>query len=318
MKIRSKISLVSLLVLTTIYSSSANSNDLKSGLAESANKFLSPALSKLFENDYEEAPNWLKRLEIEHQLNEDGKPQFGITTIQPIFEAKNDFLFNQTRIAYGDSGRLTTNLGLGYRHLTEDENIFYGTNYFYDFQGPYGHQRSGLGAELRSASFEVNSNYYLPHTGWRDVDTIYEEKALEGFDTELGFQTPYMPWAWWFAKGYQYSSEINKSENITGGQYSLRLRPFENIDIEAGYNNSNETKPENFVALRYRIGFDDPQTITKKRSMFSNTAFEYGSSMREKIYDRVRRSNNITVERRVKGGGGGSGGTATVVVSVGS
>jgi hypothetical protein len=287
--------------------------------SSSPDQIINSVVNSVVNNNFENAPKWLKRMEIEHQISTDGKPQVGVTTVQPIFENGSDFIFNQSRIAYGNDARTTVNVGLGYRHLTEDEKVLYGANYFYDFQGPYGHKRSGLGAELRSASFEINSNYYLPHSGWRDAGTIYEEKALEGFDTELGIQTPYIPWAWWYAKGYQYHSELNKSQDITGAQYSVRLRPFENISVEAGHNNNNRASANNFISMQYRIGFNDPNTISKKKSIFSKTPFEYGESMKERVYDKIRRSNNITVERRVKGAaGGGAGGTANVIVAVGS
>ncbi len=40
--------------------------------------------------------------------------------------------------------------------------------------------------------------------------------------------------------------------------------------------------------------------------------------MKGRVYDKVRRSNDITVQRRATGGGEGSGGTARVRVAVGS
>lgn len=311
------------LLITTLlsgaYATNAISGEASNESADqTTDQILSTAIAKILDNDHEDAPEWLKRTEFEHTLSNNGKPQVGVTTVQPIYTSGKNYVFNQSRLAYGNGGRTTGNIGLAYRYLANNDKAIYGVNYFYDFEGPYGHQRSGLGAEMKSSAFEVNANYYHPHTGWRDVDTIYEEHALEGFDGEFGAQVPYMPWAWWFAKGYQYSSEINKSENITGMQYSLRLRPFENIELEGGYNNSNETKPSDFVQLRYRIGFNEPNTITKKKSMFSSRPFELDIDMKDKIYDKIRRSNNITVERRVKGTTGTTGGTATVRVSIGS
>ncbi len=302
----------------------AIANDAISGAAsnESADQataqIVGSAISKIFDNDYEDAPEWLKRTEFEHTISNNGKPQVGVTTVQPVYNSGNNYVFNQSRLAYGNDGRTTGNVGLGYRRISEDTQKIYGANYFYDFQGPYGHQRSGVGAEIKSSAFEVNTNYYHPHTGWRDADTIYEEHALEGYDAELGSQIPYMPFAWAFAKGYQYKSEIDKSENITGMQYTLRVRPLNNIDIEGGYDNNNEAKPSNFIQLKYRIGFNEPKTITKK-SMFSSQPFEIGESMKDKIYEKIRRSNNITVERRVKGAAGPTaGGTARVRVAIGS
>ena len=314
-----KKSLLTLLAFSSLtFAGNSFSEDAMQQAEQTTASLLSNAFSKIIDSNSEDSPEWLKRTEFEQQLNNNGKPQFSVTTVQPIYNSGKNYILNQSRVAYGNDGRTTGNLGVGYRYLGSENKAIYGVNYFYDFEGPYGHQRSGLGAEAKSSAFEISTNYYHPHTGWRDADTIYEERALKGYDLELGSQVPYISWAWAYIKGYQYESELNKSENITGAQYSLRLRPFENIELESGYNNSNEGNPQNFAMLRYRIGFNNPNTITKKKSIFSNKAFEYGEDMQDRIYDKIRRTNNITVERRVKGGGAVSGATARVRVAVGT
>lgn len=270
----------------------------------------------IFDNSHENYLLWAPRIEVQQLSLTDSKPVASILAVQPLWNDGQNYVFNQSRGAYGDD-RTTINVGLGYRYLTDNALALYGLNSFYDLQMPTGHQRSGLGAEFRTSAFEMNANYYMPMTGWRDVSAAYEEKALEGYDAEIGGQVPYMPWAWAFAKAYRYESEIADTQNTTGTQLSLRLRPLQNIEVEGGLTNDNTATPRQFVRVSYRIAFGEPNTVTKK-SMFSSRAFESGESMKPKVYDKVRRSNDITVQRRARTGRAASGATARVRVAIGS
>lgn len=263
-------------------------------------------------------PSWLGRTEFQLPLVTGRKPAFSVLTVIPVYNQGQHYIFNQSRVSYNGDDRLTGNIGFGYRYLTRDERAFYGINAFYDFEKPYDHSRAGMGVEWRTSAFEANANYYLPLSGWQAAGTGFEEHALRGYDAELGGQVPYMPWAWIFAKGYRYESEIADVDDITGVEYALRLRPTQNIEVEGGYNDSDGTDGSSFVRLSYRVGFGEVQSI-KKRGLFSPTPFEIGESMKPHIYDKIRRSNDITVQRRsTTEGGDPDGATAVVRVSIGS
>jgi len=263
-------------------------------------------------------PDWLKRIEVEGNFAADGKPAYSVMTVQPISDEENSVIFNQSRVAYSTDGRTTANIGLGYRQLTNNQKIMLGVNAFYDHQFPYGHQRSSYGAEVKSSAFELNGNYYVANSGWRDADTIFEERALDGHDVEIGAQLPYLPWAWGFVQNFYYDGKAG--DDLEGMKYSLRLRPFKNIEFEGGHTSTDETSDNNFVMARYRIGFNEPKYVSnvRKSGWVSSRAFETGESMADRKLEKVRRSNEITVERRVKSSAGGTGARASVILARGS
>lgn len=270
------------------------------------------------EGAMEKIPDWMKRVEFEGSFAADGKPAYSVMTVQPISDNGNSVFFNQSRVAYSTDGRTTANVGVGYRQLTNDEKILMGVNAFYDHQFPYGHQRSSYGAELRSSAFEVNGNYYVANSGWRDAGTIFEERAMDGRDIEIGAQVPYLPWAWGFVQNFYYDGKAG--DDIQGMKYSLRLRPFENIEFEGGHTSNDETSDNNFIMARYRIGFNEPKSVSavRRSGWVSSRAFETGESMMDRKLEKVRRSNEITVERRVKASAGGLGGRVSVIMARGS
>ena len=58
------------------------------------------------------------------------------------------------------SGRLTGNLGFGYRSLNEDQSFMHGANAFLDGDIFEGHKRLGLGWESKSSLVDLSTNYY--------------------------------------------------------------------------------------------------------------------------------------------------------------
>jgi hypothetical protein len=150
----------------------------------------------------EDAPGWLKRTEVEFDFTESSKPEFSLLTVQPLFQAEDylNTLFTQGRVAYGRDGRRTLNLGIGYRRLVSDEALMLGINTFFDYEAPFSHRRVGVGGEIRSGPLELNVNYYEALSGKRNANKGALERALDGYDLEVGAQIPYLPWARLFGK----------------------------------------------------------------------------------------------------------------------
>ena len=82
-----------------------------------------------------------------------GKGEYKIRTVQPlsIDEEDGDTLFLQGMIGnFSQFGkyRIGTNLGLGFRHFSDDYSKMYGYNFFYDAEPGPSHHRIGLGLEF--------------------------------------------------------------------------------------------------------------------------------------------------------------------------
>ena len=138
-------------------------------------------------------------------------PNFTLLTINPVSknEAEGNLTFFQGSIIR-QNNRDTINLGIGYRQLSDDEKWIYGINAFHDYESTYEHSRWSVGAELRSSAFEINANKYFAISGAKTGRNGNTERALDGYEIEIGGQVPYVPSAKIFAKqwtweGYQTS-----------------------------------------------------------------------------------------------------------------
>ena len=208
---KNKIKFLSIALVTSLitnFTAYAASNQERSAL-----NFSKDLINKMGQDlsNGDNLPDYLKRIELSWDVSTEGKPLYDILTVQPLLQSDNlhHTIFTQARVAYGDDGRTTANVGLGYRNLTLDEKLILGVNSFFDYEFPYHHQRVGLGVEIKSSALELYSNYYNAVTDWRYADTGYIEKALDGYDVEIGTQLPYLPWAYLFAK--KYHTEIGRA-----------------------------------------------------------------------------------------------------------
>jgi len=256
----------------------------------------SKQLAKKIADNLAKEHEYLKRTEISIDVTEDAKPLYDILTVQPLYLNNNGdkTIFTQGRIAYGDDGRTTTNIGVGYRFLTLDEKILLGVNTFHDYEFPYHHQRIGHGIEIKSSALEFNSNYYNAITDWHYATQAYVEKALDGYDMEVGIQVPYLPWARAYAKKFYYDG-IAADNDTNGEQFSLRLTPHSAIEIEGGLIEDDATKSVQFVKTTIRIGWGGKKS--KNRTVWvDKKPFNFSESMREQMLDKVRRSNTIRKE----------------------
>jgi len=90
-------------------------------------------------------------------LDSGTKTKSELMAVYGLYEDDNLFLFNQTSVVNFDS-RSTFNIGLGARHITDDESLIVGANAFYDYESKSGHKRSSLGFELLTAMLEFRAN----------------------------------------------------------------------------------------------------------------------------------------------------------------
>ena len=130
---------------------------------------------------------------------EETKPEFSIETFKPLSEDDDGLTFFQGSIFAHDGTRETINLGFGKRVFSDDENMMYGLNVFYDHEFNNGHARTGLGFEMKSTVYDININLYEAMTERHHIDTV-PEVAAGGYDAEIGTYLPYLPWAKFYYK----------------------------------------------------------------------------------------------------------------------
>lgn len=282
-----------------IFMISANANDKigsKNLIKNSENKILNNIKNKIESN--------FPRTEFTFQSTENSKPEYSILTVQPIHEnlLQNNIGFFQGSVFRHDDGkRHTVNLGYGYRKFFLDKNLLLGSNFFYDNEFPHNHQQLGLGLEVRSSVFEINTNYYDPLTKWKSGEGTNLERAMKGYSYEVGGQLPYIPSAKVYFKSFKRDA-IEKASDYAGNVYSLNFNNpvFPGVILEVGYNQINHEEDTNFIKISYNSELAKSHRNKDLKKFIDDKAFNFTSVEKEKLM-KVRRENKIIKE--VKSGG---------------
>ena len=238
----------------------------------------------------------LRLIEIETRASEDSKPTFRAISLFEI--TGNEYNKILTQISYSTfDDNETLNTGLVYRTMNADMTRIYGVNIFYDHEFNSGHTRTGLGFEMKSSVFDVNINLYEAMSEIHHVNGA-PEVAAGGYDAEIGALLPYLPWAKVYYKKYQWN---NETLNIRHGEmFSLYMEPTSRLSIETGMQDDSTTNSHNgFIKLNYILCCNErkmgPNIFT-----VSKDAYTFGKVNTERMYEKVRRENNIV---KVRGGG---------------
>ena len=244
------------------------------------NKFVSSFESFLNEN-FENTDFTIKSIE-------NNKPEIGILTLKPLIDTDNGLTFFQGSFFTHDGDRETLNLGFGRRIFSNDDSVMFGLNAFYDHELGYDHQRTSLGAEIRSSILELNSNHYFALSNSRTVKDNVKEEVADGYDIEIGAHIPYVPTAKFFTKYFEY--DVPGGLDYEGLEYSSKIGvPNSGIDFEIGFKDfaNNGSEDEWFFNLTFSLN-----RINADRNFITNEAFER-VSMKDKKYEKVRRENLI-------------------------
>ena len=219
---------------------------------------------------------------------ENNKPEIGILTLKPLIDTDNGLTFFQGSFFTHDGDRETLNLGFGRRIFSNDDSVMFGLNAFYDHELGYDHQRTSLGAEIRSSILELNSNHYFALSNSRTGKDNVKEEVADGYDIEIGAHIPYVPTAKFFTKYFEY--DVPGGLDYEGLEYSSKIGvPNSGIDFEIGFKDyaNNGSEDEWFFNLTFSLN-----RINADRNFITNEAFER-VSMKDKKYEKVRRENLI-------------------------
>ena len=222
--------------------------------------------------------------DISIKSTEETKPEISIETFKPLIEDENGLSFFQGSLFTHDGTRETVNLGFGKRLFSDDNNIMYGLNAFYDHEFDYDHSRVSLGAEIRSSFLELNHNQYFSKSDSRTGKNGISEEVLDGYDLELGLQVPYIPSATIYTKTFEF--DANGGNDFEGMEYSTKVEvPNSGITLEAGHTDYDNHNDEWFFKLNFSIS-----KVNKDRSFISSEIFEKADITDQK-YSKVRRDN---------------------------
>ena len=255
----------------------------------------------------------LRHLELEYNLNNFEDSYFSILTTQPIYQSPdlrhNVFvqgggIINEQSVDIDDDvARHTLNIGGAYRYLTVDERYLLGANLFYDHQWPHNHSRVSVGVDAKAENLNLAANYYYPLSGWKDSrrdsdGNEYEERALEGYDVEVGYNTPFLPALSIFGKGYQYYRKTD--EDIRGLELSAEYQVHDHFLLKGSLIEENGGRDGVELSLQYSVPLYDTEKPNLALADIEPAIGNPFASQRAKIFEKVRRENRIRVEERLK------------------
>ena len=278
------------IALFLILSFSAYAGDEKK-LKEKLKSNFSDSLSSAVENFLDGEGETKVQLDI----GEDYKPEFTIVTVRPISKHHSiDATFVQLQLneqKIRGKGRLSTNIGIGYRKLSENKDSITGANVFLDYDEE-GNARASIGLELKSSSFDILANYYAAISGGQTVGE-YTERTLDGVEITAVGQIPYLPWANLVATHYEWEAEKN-SKDSQGDKLSLEMQLTPNLDVEVGYDDNNISGTSNFAKIMFVYPARET-TPTASTDFLSEKPFVQGD-MSLDLLSIVRRSNKQAIE----------------------
>ena len=246
---------------------------------------------------------FLERLELETGT-ERGEWVSSVTTIQPLWkdEAGGDHVFTQLAWRQVD-GEDTVNAGLAWRRINAEKTILYGVNAFFDHAFTMNHNRMSIGADVQTSLLGGSVNKYIPLSGWKSRDALWEEKAAGGFDAELHGQVPQLPSWTAYIKGYrwdgsddQYAEPSREIEDTFGFLSQLEYAPVPALAVRGGLRRENHDGSSGEFALRLNLRFNEPLELQFKPRL-------HLASVEDRIYNKVSRENTIRVQERRKASG---------------
>lgn len=259
--------------------------------------------SKLFLTEYgsyPDLPEFMKHWEYGIDIEDGRGPVYFADLILPIYrpDAEDRTFFFEPRVSHRNSETLM-NFGLGYRQLVFDRSWLLGGNLFLDHETQVHHTRVGVGTEAVSAYAEFRANGYFGVSRARVTDrgpgqnTV--EKAVDGYDLELGFPVPRYSRLKFFGKYEWY--DFKQFDDRDGWQVRAEYRPipFLVLDVRLRDTNKQDTAWGFRMALRPPFWENHPKHA---RSPFSlDQAIFPDSDVSGRLYIPVERRHEIVVER---------------------
>ena len=234
--------------------------------------------------------------EVSIQVHEEDNPDIEILTNRSLDKTDNSNRFIQMSLHTQETNnkdRLITNFGYGYRELSDDNSFMYGANAFIDIESE-GHMRASLGLEAKGKILDLNANFYEAISGKEKVGGVNEE-VLSGYQLNLATQMPYMPWSTLNIQNY-YFENIKASNDTEGNKISLEMNLTPTLQFDISQDFSDTTGVDDETDFKVSLRYPPPENKPNLQDGFiSNVAFEK-ANMRDKLVQKVRRDNNLTVE----------------------
>jgi hypothetical protein len=256
-------------------------NNINKDLTNSLNEHLTSGLGKFFPT-----------AEVTLSSGKTQKVKGNVLVVSPLSDINDtkNVTFTQGSI-YLSNDTETFNLGVGQRKLLDNENLMLGANLFLDHELSSNHRRASFGIEAITSVGSLRANQYYGISGWKLVGNI-NEKALDGNDIEVGAPLPYLPWANFYLRTFEWEGASGAAD-LKGDEMSLEAKlPF-GLNVEVGKrSNDGNTKDRKFLNLTW--------TCCNKKDEpnfgISDKAYNL-TSVADQRFQKVRRQNLIVKQQ---------------------
>jgi len=258
------------------------------------NKYVSNLSENIVSNLSESIPELIPGeglSEVSITLREDNKPDYSFLFVRELNRHHNGNTFLQAsafNTELRNEERLTTNLGIGKRFLSNDKFLMTGFNTFLDVDS-HGNSRGSIGGELKNATFGLTSNYYK-----KIGNGSNEEEVLDGYDVELTSQVPHLHWANVFVNHYKWYGVARG--DIEGRKYGSELSLLPSLNLEVAYDDKTKKglKDQYYVKINYV--YPPRERIPTALDGISKTMWVVKKDMTDQLLTKVKRENRIMVE----------------------
>ena len=273
----------SILILILLFSTTANAADIKNKFISNVSDYLTNSLGQNFET-----------VEVALSSGNTNQVVGNILVVKPLSDINDEknTVFAQGSIFLSDDNRETINLGFGNRKLVNDDKLLLGYNLFYDHELDYDHQRASIGIEAISSVGSFRANQYYGLSGWQTGLDNVKEKALNGNDVELGAPLPYLPWANFYLRSFNWEGASGATDQ-KGDEMSLEAK-FSGFNVEVGKRSHDGiTKDNKFLRLTWTCCNNNQEKIG-----ISDTAYNL-TSVADQRFTKVRRQNLIVKQKEM-------------------
>ena len=277
--------------ISFIFILNVNAEDLKSNVTNKVTNNLTNSLNEHFTSGLGKI---FPTAEVTLSSGKTQKVKGNVLVVKPfsdINDTKN-VTFTQGSIYLSDDDTETFNLGVGQRKLLDNENLMLGANLFYDHELSSNHRRASFGVEAITSVGSLRANQYYGISGWKLVDDI-QEKALDGHDFEVGAPLPYLPWANFYLRTFEWEGASGATD-LKGDEMTLEAKlPF-GFNVEVGKrSNEGTTEDKEFASLTWRC-------CNKEEPNFGISDKAYTlTSVADQRFQKVRRQNLIVKQQEL-------------------
>ncbi len=227
-------------------------NDLRLGALTAVNRTLASGLRGLREL----VPHWADRFTADIRLNRNWRTRYDVATEQPIYAGRATQWTLLGRFTHDPAGRTSGDFGLRYRRDVAGGPLTFGLRGGLADHWAKDRRRFSLGAELRGAPFEIGAVVFDDVADRTTLERDLATRPVDGYDLTVGARLPGLSWAWLKANRY-WQVDVDSRSATTRDRYTLRLRPFAPLEIEAGTVGINDDRSW-FAQLRLRLRFGVP------------------------------------------------------------